>query len=205
MRGVLLLTPSGDVGGGFNGTAVPTGDITVSEKVLTRMTDPFDALNSFQQALVNGEIQLQRGHIDSELFVHLDHPNGQPRFTYVRLERLTVTVLVMLVMSAPIGGVMCFQIGYAVPKAYRGQGRAKSTIEAAIVELQHGLSRNKISAFYVEAIVGADNHASKHVAAATLSNSPIEVTDEISGFPAFHYVRKIGENTACRTSEPPTT
>jgi hypothetical protein len=57
---------------------------------LTKMTDPSDALKSFQQALVDGEIQLQRGQIDPGLFVHLDRPNGQPRFTYVRLQRQTV-------------------------------------------------------------------------------------------------------------------
>jgi hypothetical protein len=59
-----------------------------------QMTDPSDARDSFQQALIDGEIHLERGQNDHELFVHLDHPNGQPRFTYVRLERQTVTALV---------------------------------------------------------------------------------------------------------------
>jgi RimJ/RimL family protein N-acetyltransferase len=160
------------------------------------MTDPFDALQSFQQALVDGEIDLQRGQIDPELFMHLDHPNGQPRFTYVRLQRQTVTAMVNFAISDPIEGIPCFQIGVAVSEAYRSQGRAKSAVGAAIIELQHGLARNKVSTFYVEAVVGIDNEASKHVAAATISTVPVEVTDQVSGLPALHYVRKIGEDAA---------
>jgi RimJ/RimL family protein N-acetyltransferase len=160
------------------------------------MTDPSDALKSFQQALVDGQLQLQRGEIDSDLFVHVDKPNGQPRFTYVRLQRQTVTALVILVISDPIEGTRCFQIGYAVPEAYRSQGHAKNAVGAAIIELKHGLARNKISTFYVEAIVGTDNEASKHVAAATISTTPAEVTDQVSGLPALRYVRKIGEDAA---------
>jgi hypothetical protein len=161
------------------------------------MTDPSDALKSFQQALVDGEIQLQRGQIDPELFLHLDHTNGQPRFTYVRLKHQTVTALVILVIGDPIEGVPCFQIGYAVPEAYRSQGRAKNAVGAAIIELRHGLARNRIiSTFYVEAIVGTDNESSKHVAAATITTTPVEVTDQVSGLPALHYVRKIGEDAA---------
>jgi hypothetical protein len=157
------------------------------------MTDPFDALQSFQQALVDGEIDLQRGTIDPELFLHVDHPNGQPRFTYVRLERQTVTAMVNFAISDPIKGVRCFQI--AVPEAYRSQGRAKSAVGAAIVELQHGLARNKISTFYVEA-VGINNEPSKRVAAATISTTAAEVTDQFSGLPALHYVRMIEEDAA---------
>lgn len=159
------------------------------------MTDPYDALKSFQQAYLNGQIQLKRGDIDRELFVHVDHPTGTPRFTYVKLEGQTVTALVMLVVCEPLSGVPCFQVGYAVPAAYRGEGRAKNAVAAAIAELKQGLARNKISTFYMEGIVGADNEASKRVAAATISNAPAEVTDCFSGLPALQYLRKIGEDT----------
>lgn len=158
---------------------------------MAAMTDPTDALVSFQEALRQGAIEMQRGALDRELFVHLDHPNGQARFTYVRVERQTVTALVNLTVVDPIEGIPCLQIGVAVPEKYRKQGRAKEAVEAAIAELQHGLARSKIATFYVEAIVGADNEASKHVAAATISPAPIEITDEFSGLPALQYLRKI--------------
>jgi hypothetical protein len=97
----------------------------------------------------------------------------------------------VLALCEPIEGVPCFQIGYAVPKEYRGQGRAKGIVDAAIAELKHGLGRNKIHSFYVEAIVGTDNEASKHVAATTISATPVAVTDKYSGLPALQYVRKV--------------
>lgn len=43
------------------------------------MTDPTDALTSFQQVLLAGEIDLQRGSADRELYVHSDWPNGELR------------------------------------------------------------------------------------------------------------------------------
>lgn len=155
------------------------------------MTDPFDALTSFQQALLDGEISLRAGELDPDLFLHVDYPTGVPRFTYVRLDRQSVAALAIMVPTEPMHGLPCFQAGVAVPEAHRGKGHAKSVVAAAIAELGHGLSRNKISSFYVEAIVSIDNEPSKRVAELTISATPVAVTDEVSGLPALHYVRKI--------------
>jgi hypothetical protein len=155
------------------------------------MTDPFDALTSFQQAYLNGEISLQAGELDPDLFLHVDHPTGVPRFAYVRFDRQSVTALAMMIPTEPMNGLPSFQVGVAVPEAHRGRGHAKSIVAAAIAELRHGLSRNKISSFYVEAVVSIDNEPSKRVAEATISATPVAVTDEVSGLPALHYVRKI--------------
>ena len=156
------------------------------------MTDPSDALKSFQEVLDLGNIELQPGAFDPELFVHFDTPNGKPRFTYVRIETGTVTALVMLVRGDVVEGVPYFDIGYAVPEPYRNQGRAKNAVMAAIAELKHGLARGKIPTFHVEAVVGADNTASQKVALQTISSAPVAITDHFSGLPAFHYVRKVG-------------
>ena len=150
-------------------------------------------LESFQRALKAGLItNLQRGTLDPKIYVHRDEPNGSPRFTYVRLEGKTVTALVMLVPVEPLEDLPCFQIGYAVPSAHRKQGRAQSAIAAAIAELQAGLGRNGIPAFYVEAVVGADNEASRWVAEKVISASPKSITDQFSGEPALHYVMRVG-------------
>jgi len=155
------------------------------------MTDPSDSLRSFQQAVLDGDLHLRCGEIDQELFVHSDQPEGKARLTYARLQRQTVTALAIAVLTEPIEGVPCFQLGVAVREAYRGQGRAKSIVEAAIVEIKNGLARHNIRAFYVEAIVGAHNESSQYVAAAILSRTPIEITDEFSGLPALQYLRKV--------------
>jgi hypothetical protein len=50
------------------------------------MTDPMEALVSFQQALLDGEIRLQQGEIDPHPFLHADRPTPDVmRLTYVRL------------------------------------------------------------------------------------------------------------------------
>jgi hypothetical protein len=159
------------------------------------MTDPSNALQSFQQAVLRGEMQLQRGALDPDLYLYVDNPNGETRFTYVRLEGSTVTALVSFALCDPIEGTPCFGIGYAVPEAYRNQGRAKEAISAGISEMQHGFGRHGRSVFYVEAIVGADNKSSQRVAEQVISDTPVAVTDQLSGLPAFQYVRRIEQST----------
>lgn len=163
---------------------------------MAQLTDPLVALTSFQAVFEREGIPLQPGIIDPALFVHLDQPTGSPRFTYVRLDRRTVTALVMFAQVPPLKGLPCFQLGVAVPEKYRAQGRAKEIVSAAIAELQDGLGRNGVAAFYIEAVVGTDNEPSKRVAAATISADPVPITDEYSGLPALHYIRKIDRDSA---------
>lgn len=155
------------------------------------MTDPTDALVSFRQALLDGEINLRPGELDPDLFVYADSAAGVSRITYVRLDGQTVKAFVNVILTEPIDGLPCFQMGVAVPVQYRGKGYAKSTIAAAIAELKHGLARNKIPSFYVEGIVSVDNEPSKRVSAATISSTPTSVTDQDSGLPALQYLRKV--------------
>jgi RimJ/RimL family protein N-acetyltransferase len=159
------------------------------------MTNPSNALPSFQQALLRSEIQPQRGVLDKNIYVYVDQPEGETRFTYVRLEGRTVTAFVEFASCEPIEGMPCFAIGYAVPEPYRNQGRAKDIVSAAISEMQHGFGRIGM-VFYVEAIVGADNKASQRVAEQFISDTPVAMTDQISGLPAFRYVRRIEQPTA---------
>jgi hypothetical protein len=166
------------------------------ESAVAQMTDPTAALIDFQRVFETEGIPLQPGVIDPILFVHLDRPTGTPRFTYVRLHRRTVTALVMFAQVPPLKGLPCFQLGVAVPEKFRAQGRAKEIVTAAIAELQYGLGRNGIPAFYIEAVVGTDNEPSKRVAAATISVDPVPITDEFSGLPALHYLRKIDSSGA---------
>jgi hypothetical protein len=88
---------------------------------------PLRRPTSFQQALLDGEISLQAGEPDPELFLHVDYPREDvPRFTYVRLVGRSVTALAMLIPVEPMHGLRCFQAAVAVPEAYRGKGHAKA-------------------------------------------------------------------------------
>ncbi|WP_235499626.1 GNAT family protein [Frateuria sp. Soil773] len=155
------------------------------------MTDPYAALTSFQQALSQGEIAVQPGALNPDVFVHADQPNGEMRLTYVQVDGGTVIAFATFVGCDPVEGRPCFQIGYAVPDTRRNQGLATSLVKAAIAEMQHGFTRARLTPFFIEAIVGVDNLASQHVAAKTLSADRVEVTDRQSGQPAYQYLRKI--------------
>jgi len=156
------------------------------------MTDPTDGLVSFQQALLNGEIDLQRGELDREVFVHFDQPTASTnRFTYVKLDRKTVKALAMIVPTQFMHGLPCFQMGVAVPEDYRGKGYAKNIMEAAIAEFKNGLARNNIPSFYIEAVVSVENAPSKRIAETVICATPTAITDSESGLPALHYVRKV--------------
>jgi hypothetical protein len=92
--------------------------------------------------LLDGEISLRAGELDPDLFLYADHLTGVQRLTYVRLNRQTVTAFANVIMTEPMHGLPRFQVGVAVPEAYRGKGYAKSIVAAAIAELRHGLARN---------------------------------------------------------------
>lgn len=160
---------------------------------MTTMTDPSAALSVFQAQLDSGHLPLQQCILASDLFVLVDEPNGMLRFTYLRVQDGVTIAIIMLVLVDPIDETPCFQMGYAVQETYRGQGLAKKTIETAITELKNGLTRAQpeLSAFYIEAIVSADNEASQHVAASTISADPVSIIDAPSGKPALQYLRKI--------------
>jgi RimJ/RimL family protein N-acetyltransferase len=150
-------------------------------------------MKSFQQELKRGSIEVQAARTDPSLFVHLDAPNGPPeyRFTYVRLKGKTVTAMVIFAAQPPEDGKPYFAVGYAVPKRFQRQGRAKDILVAALADMQAGLYRNGIREFYIEAIVGADNVASRKIAEQVISAAPEAITEGNSGLPAFKYVRKV--------------
>lgn len=160
---------------------------------MPQITDPMPALESFQKFFREEKPAVQPGTLDPEVFLFVDRvEEGKMRFAYFRHKRRTVTAFVMLIPADPYEGEQCVQLGWAVPPEYRGQGRAKELVAAALAEFKNGIARSGITTFYVEAIVGADNEPSQHVAAATISNSPSKVTDKASGLPALQYLGKIG-------------
>lgn len=154
------------------------------------MTDPSEALTSFQLALKAGSLELQRCSLAPQVFVHLDHPDGKPRFTYASVESSIVTALAIFVATESIAGKPCFQVGYAAPKAYRNQGRTRKLVAAAIAEMRLGFSRTPMKSFFIEAIVGIDNIPSQHVAKAAITESCEDVVDGASGLPAVRFLRE---------------
>ncbi|EJN17834.1 hypothetical protein PMI36_05251 [Pseudomonas sp. GM79] len=155
-----------------------------------RIADPMDALVSLQREVRRG-MPTQSGDLNHWIKVVLDQPNGVIRYTYARVEHGRVKAIAIFVLHEPIGGVPCFNLGYAVPEAYRNRGWACEIVEQGIQELRHGLGRHGAKSFYVEAVVGKDNFASLRVASKIISETPIEGTDSESGEPVLAYTRLV--------------
>lgn len=155
---------------------------------MPQMTDPTVALESFQRGLLDGSISLERGRVDPDVYMHFDLPNGEPRFTYVRLDGKTVTALANFTPNGSVDGSPCWAVGYAVPKALRGQRRARDIVPAGIAELQNGFRGHP--PFHVEAVIGVDNVASQRVAADVIGGEAETITDAHSNEPAVRYTGK---------------
>lgn len=164
----------------------------IEESLLPAMIDPTDGMVSFQQALLDGEIEVQPGSVDPKIAVYMDRPQGQPRLTYVRISpSKVVEAMAIFTPVEPIDGLPTFQVGYAVPPQCRGKGFAKAIVAAGIAELKNGLGRNGIKAFWVEAVISEDNLVSRRVAEAVIAKEGKQTTDAYSGAAALQYARKV--------------
>lgn len=108
------------------------------------IADPMSAFVTFQPALDRGEIDLQQGDLDRNVYVHMDQPNGETRYTYVRLDGRKVTSMCQIIMAPANEGLPCFQLGYAVPDCMRGAGRAKDITMAYASSLSRPLSARQM-------------------------------------------------------------
>ena len=155
---------------------------------MPEMTDPTDALVSFQAAVSAGSLRLERGRVDHNVYMHVDIANGKPRFTYAFLEGKTVVALATFANNGLFQGHGNIAVGYAVPEAYRNKGLAKAILRAGIAEMQNGF--NGMPPFYVEAVVSEQNTASLKVAEAVLGEELERFKDGHSGEPAVRFARK---------------
>lgn len=155
------------------------------------LPDIESALNSFQRAYDQKEIELKQCAQDPKLLMHVDRPNGDIRFTYVRFEGPRVSAMAQVIRCEDYEGAACFNVAWAVPADLRGAGRATDVINAAVAELTRGLRGAGLRSFWVEAIVGIENRASQRVAEKAISAKGIETTDAFAGVPVLQYLRHV--------------
>lgn len=166
----------------------------MTDKATAQLADPMDALVSLQREVRRGMPTHPTRH-GGDVRAVMDRPAGVRRITYARIEHGRVKAIALFVDNGSIDGIPCFNVGYAVPEAYRRRGWGRQIIEAGIQEMQYGLGRNGVKQFYVEAVVGKDNIASQQLAKQVFSDSPTEGTDEESGEPVLSYLRLISHAT----------
>jgi hypothetical protein len=157
----------------------------------TSMTNPMDALISFQQALLDGAIAPRNGELHDDLLVLVDQPTGGSRFTYALTLQGKVIAAAIFAQADPINGSPCLNAGYAVDLAYRSKGYGKAVTQKAFDELTNGFRRTKMVHLYVEAIVSTSNEHSRKLACNLFSDNPTPCTDGESGQPALQYVKQL--------------
>jgi hypothetical protein len=148
-------------------------------------SDSTAALQTFQRDL--NRLFLKPSPSDPALFCYMDEPLGAVRMAFARLQGQTVTALATFFASAPVDGVMDLHGFFAVPEAYRNQGRAKDILASALRQLTPNIAQSGVKALRVLLVVEADNTAAQRVAEAIISTSPTPVTDEATGRPALLY------------------
>jgi hypothetical protein len=154
--------------------------MTAITKPMTEpMTEPMAALKGLQAELANG-IVLMECELNPRIDLIQDYPAGQQSMSYSRIEQGIVRSIAVLVPVEPVDGVPCFRMTFAVGEASQGQGLAVEIVEVAIAELRHGLGRNGIVAFLIEAIIGTDNALAQKVANRVLSQDHDDVAYEDS-------------------------
>ncbi len=157
---------------------------------MAKIADPHDALPSFEKALKHGLISPKKCTVHPELAVLIDDANGEMRITYALIVGGKVKATVAYLRAEPLHGEHCFQVGYAVAKPYRGKGIASDILIKSINEMRHGF-RAHLKQFYIEAVVGVDNLASKRVAEKVFTKDFEEIVDKASGLPALQFVKLI--------------
>jgi len=159
---------------------------------MPQMTDPHDALVAFQQGLDDGEIPLQQAKEDPDIWICRDQPNGNTRLSYLLVRDRIIVALAMIVHDGFSAGSPCFGVGYAVHEGYRGKGLGNRIASSATKEFVSGMVGAGVKSFFLEAIVGVDNLASRRIAEKIISASARGITDSVSGLPALLYSRRIG-------------
>lgn len=154
------------------------------------MTNPMDALVSFQKALTDSKISPQKAELHDDLLFLIDHPNGDLRITYALTKARHVVALVTIIPADSMNGFPCFNVGYAVDEVHRSQGYGKEVIQKAFDELANGF-QPRFPHLYLEAIVSTTNEHSKKLANKLFSKNPSTCIDSVSGQDALQYVRQL--------------
>lgn len=155
------------------------------------MTDPMNSLRLLQDAINGSQVSFQRCEIYPDIAVLHDTPNGTPRFTYAFLNGRKALSVALFVLTEPVQGVPCFQMGWATIESERGKGRATDVVSKGLAELINGMRRNGIEKFYIEAVIGEPNTESLRLASKIFSDEPAPCTDSFSGVSALQFLKAV--------------
>jgi len=166
---------------------------TVENSKGDAMIDMMQGLEALEDALRNNLIptsKVESGRIHPDLTVVFDNPQGHLRISYAFVADRRVRAYAIFMITEPIDGVPCFQLGYAVRPEFRGQGLGSDIVRKGIDEIYGGL-KGSMPVFYIEAVVDRENFVSQRIAERFVSDEALKITDSYSGEPAFGYLRRM--------------
>jgi RimJ/RimL family protein N-acetyltransferase len=157
---------------------------------MSLMADPMIALLGLQQALSSSP-PVDPADLDEGYIKMYDEPNGGKRYSYAKIIDGEVQAVSIFGLEDPIGGVDCYNVGYAVNENHRGCGLAIEAVNKGIEDLKKRFSLTKMERFYVEAVIDATNSYSIEVAEKLFPGPGEAIMEKYTGSRALQFKRLI--------------
>ncbi|MGJ8654358.1 MAG: GNAT family N-acetyltransferase [Opitutaceae bacterium] len=155
----------------------------------SQMPDLSAALESFQDALSNQQINPEPCELYENLYLLKDDADGRLRMTYARIVEGKVLGMVAYVPVEPVDSIPCFNVGYAVDAEDRRKGIGSEILEESLSEIENGLRHHGNGQYYIEAVISVENEASNKIARKHLSDTPKQIVCMYSGEDALQYFK----------------
>lgn len=139
------------------------------------------SLSHLTKAIKNGEIDLQQGKIFEDIYLHVDKPEGQFRFTYVMFsstEKNKPIAKLSCIMRSVHENAPLWDVDWAVAPEYQGKNWGLTIAYKASEEFKNGMKGKYPNGFWLEAIVDDDNAASKIIASRIIGGLEVLETDK---------------------------
>lgn len=154
------------------------------------MTNPMEALVDYQRVLDSG-LEIDPSEFDDDYLKRSGEiVENVTRFDYAKIVDKQVQALAMFVQEEPFKGAVRFSVAYAVAEKFRGRSLAVEAFNKGIADLNKILVQNKVSEFYVEALIDKTNMHSIRVAEKLFLTAGLAILDGETGTPALLFYRR---------------
>jgi len=146
------------------------------------------SLSHLATALKNGEISLERGRIFDDIYLHVDKPQGQTRFTYLMFsptEKNKPIAKFSCISRGVHKNAILFDVDFAVAPEYQGRNFGSTIAYKASEEFKNGMKGKMTDGFWLEAIVDDDNTASKRISSKIIGG--LEILETGKNKKVFNY------------------
>lgn len=146
------------------------------------------AFQEFSNAFDKKTIDLHQCSNSKDMYVHADQPNGVFRFTYAILseEKKAVMAIAIIHFSKRFeDDESKWSIGWYVHPDYRNKKLGQTITQLALEEFEKNMRIQLPSNFYIEAVVDAQNIASRKIAEKLIGNE-----EAVNNKESYSYLKK---------------